>query len=367
MDNKKDFFPISSSCLNGNEIDYLKNCISSNWLTYLGEYVELFEQHFSKYINVDYSMACSNGTVALHLALMAIGIKPGDEVIVPSFTFIASVNAILYVGATPVFVDINPATFCMNEELITSKITSKTKAIMPVHLYGNSCEMNIIMEIAKSQNLMVIEDCAEAIGATYYNQKLGSLGHISCFSLYANKIITSGEGGVVCTNDPVLAERIKMLRDHGMSKSQRYVHEILGYNYRITNLQAAVALAQIEQIEEFMKQRALIFNWYYQYLQKENIQMPYVGDENIKPVNWLFTILVKKKTRDGLAEFLKKNNIDTRPVFHPAHKMNYIKTVENLPNTDFVSSVGLSLPTYVGLTEENVKYISNRVNDFFAI
>ena len=362
MQSKK-FIPISSCDLNGNELAYLENCIKTNWISSLGEYVSSLELQFSQRIGTKYSASCSNGTIALHLALLSLDIKPGDEIIVPSFTFIATINAILYCGAKPVFVDIDPVTWCMDVNDIKRKINNKTKAIMMVHIYGNPADIYEISEIAKSNDLNVIEDCAEALGAKYDGKPVGSFGDISCFSFYGNKIITSGEGGMVSTNNPDLFDKIKMLRDQGMSQTKKYYHEILGYNYRFSNIQAAIALAQFEKIDIFIKRRKEIFELYLKLLNESFIQLPFKGDNIKDPVNWLFTILIKNIDRDDLIIYLKENNIDSRPTFYPCHKMPYINKKILLPVTEEISTSGISLPTYVNLSNSDIEYISELIKN----
>ena len=400
--------PISNTDLEGNEKKYLANCISSNWISSLGEYVIKFEKKFSEYLDVKYSLACSNGTSALHLALLGLDIKEGDEVIVPSFTFVASINAILYCKAKPVFVDIDSKTWCLDADEIKKKITPRTKAILVVHIYGNPAEMDEIQKIADNNNLLIIEDCAEALGAKYYTKmsdvrcqmsdskrtgekdsskqegrsakslssvstssqsvwrKCGSFGDVSCHSFYGNKIITCGEGGMFCTNSGSIYKRVKMLRDHAMSPEKRYQHETLGYNYRITNLQAAVGLAQFERIDHFLNERRRIFDKYREFLADiDGVVLPFAGDNVRKPVNWLFTILLQKGDRDDLIKYLDRYNIDTRPAFYPIHKMPYIDDDSVLPVTENVSKTGVTLPTYTKLKDEEVKYICETIRNYF--
>ncbi len=362
-----EFIPISNSELSGNELVYLENCIKTNWISSLGEYVTSFENLFSKLIKVEYSLSCSNGTVALHLALLGLEIKPGDEVIVPSFTFIATINAILYCGAIPVFVDIDPVTWCLDPNDVKQKITSKTKAIMVVHLYGNPAAMNELGQIAKRNNLFIVEDCAESLGASYEGLPTGGFGDISCFSFYGNKLITSGEGGMVSTKNPVFFERMKTLRDHGMSPTRRYYHEAVGYNYRFTNIQAAVALAQLEKIDEFLKRRKEIFTLYSSLLDIPQIQLPFQGDDVSVPVNWLYTIIVKDGKRDEVISVLKENNIDSRPTFHPCHRMPFIDSKTELPVTEIISTGGISLPTYTQLKDADIVLITDIIKSKLSI
>lgn len=212
-----DYIPISNTTLEGKELEYLTDCIESGWISSLGKYVSEFENNFSNYLSTKYSLTCSNGTTALHLALLSLGIGPGDEIIAPSLTFIATINAILYCRAKPVFVDIVPVTWCLDPEDVKQKISKNTKVILPVHLYGNPADMSELVRISKKNNIFILEDCAEALGATYNGQHVGTFGHISCHSFYGNKIITCGEGGMISTGSEEVSNKIKMLRDHGMS------------------------------------------------------------------------------------------------------------------------------------------------------
>lgn len=358
--------PVSASDLDGNEKHYLTDCIKTNWVSSQGPYVSRFEDEFSKYINVKYSIACSSGTTALHLGLLSLGIDDGDEVITPSFTFIATVNAILYCKAKPVFVDIDPVTWCMDSADVRRKLTAKTKAIMAVHLYGNPANIDELQQIAQKNTLFLIEDCAESLGAKYRENHVGSFGDVCCHSFYANKVITCGEGGMVSTSSRSLHHRIGMLRDQGMSIEKRYYHEMLAYNYRMTNLQAAVGLAQLERIENFLRERRRIFEQYYDLLQEmEEIVLPFIGDATRKPVNWIFTILLRKGNRNRLAQYLNECNVDTRPTFYPSHKMPYIADESLLPTTNKIAASGISLPTYTKITNEQIKYVCDVLKQYF--
>ncbi|MHC4888776.1 MAG: DegT/DnrJ/EryC1/StrS family aminotransferase [Planctomycetota bacterium] len=352
--------PVSSSDLRGNEENYLVDCIATNWVSSQGRYVFEFESKFSQYINVNYSLACSSGTTALHLALLGLDIEEGAEVIVPSFTFAATVNSILYCDAKPVFVDIDPITWCLDPVDVKAKLSAKTKAIMVVHLYGNPANMDKLQKIAKASGLFLIEDCAEALGVKYDGKHVGSFGDVCCHSFYGNKTITCGEGGMVSTNSETICNKIRLLRDQGMVPEKRYYHKMLAYNYRMTNLQAAVGLAQLERMDHFLKERLRVSDKYFEFLKEvDGITLPFAGDSVRKPVSWLFTILLKNGDRNELARHLREHSIDTRPVFHPIHKMPYISDNSFLPITDTVSDSGISLPTYTQLTNEQIKYICN--------
>jgi len=255
---KRSYIPIAQPSLNGNELKYVTDALLSTWISSTGKYIDQFENDFSKYIDMRYGVSTSNGTTALHLALMALDIGEGDEVIIPDLTFAATINAVLHANATPVVVDVSEESWCIDPIEIQKAITPKTKAIIPVHLYGQPCEMDAIMSIAKKYNLKVVEDCAEAHGATYRDKKVGSFGDISCFSFFANKIITTGEGGMCLTNSKEIDVKLRQLRDHGMSKEKKYWHDMVGYNYRMTNIQAAIGCAQLERIDEILSWRLIL-------------------------------------------------------------------------------------------------------------
>ena len=256
------FIPVSRPSIGEKEIAYVSDAIASGWVSSLGPYIESFERGFAEFVGTNYALTASNGTTGLHLALVAAGIKAGDEVVVPDLTFIATANAVVHAGAKPVFADIDAETLCIDPQAAARVITPRTRAIIPVHLYGHPADMDAINAIADAHGLLVIEDAAEAHGATYKGQRVGGLGKCGVFSFYGNKVITSGEGGMITTNDEALYQTAKRLRDHAMSPTRRYWHEEIGYNYRITNLQAALGLAQLERIEDFIQRRREIMDWY---------------------------------------------------------------------------------------------------------
>lgn len=351
--------------LSDNQKKYVLDCLDTNWISSKGKYLSEFETQFSNYINIKNSVAVSNGTTALHTSLLALGIGQGDEVIVPTFTYIASVNSIAYTGATPVFVDIDEETWQINVNEIEQKITKKTKAIMAVHLYGHPVEMDSLLKLAKKYNLKIIEDCAEAIGSYYYNNHVGTLGHISCFSFFGNKTITCGEGGMVCTNDDEIAKKVKKIKGQGLAEEKEYWHDLIGYNYRMTNIQAAIGLSQLEEIYTILKIKQNILNTYKKYL---NIK--YVSVQQTKPNcingNWMVNILTKsEKDRDFLRSFLSEKSIETRPFFYPIHTMKMYKTSERFPISTIISSRGLNLPSSPNLTEDQIIYICNCINEFY--
>lgn len=360
MNNK--FIPISEPSITEKDIEYVLNAVKSGWVSSVGEYITRFEQKFARYVGTKYALTTSNGTVALHLALVSLGIKEGDEVIVPDLTFIATANAVAYTGAKPVFADVDPETWCIDPDSI--KITKKTRAIIPVHLYGHPADMDIIKEIAREYNLYVIEDAAEAHGAEYKGKKVGSLGTCGVFSFYGNKIITTGEGGMITTNDEKLYEKAKFLRDHAMSKDKRYWHTEIGYNYRLTNIQAALGLAQLERIEELIEKKRKIFNWYKNFLQDLDGIKLNPEKEWAKNVYWMVCLVMNKDfgiSRDELMNKLKERGIDTRPFFYPISEMPMYNSGSVNPVVYRISTKGINLPSGANLKEEEVKWICTNI------
>jgi len=365
------FIPVYEPLLSGNEEKYLLDCVRTAWISSQGSYITKFEEGFCDYFNTPAALSTSNGTVALHLALLALGIGKGDEVIVPDLTFAASVNAIVYTGAKPVLVDIDKSTLNLNINEIEAKISSNTKAIMPVHLYGNPCDMNAIIKLAEKYDLLIIEDAAESFGAKYSNKYVGTFGHVSCFSFYGNKTITTGEGGMILFRDKKVAEKAKILRDHGQAEEKRYWHNEIGFNYRMTNMQAAIGLAQLEKADEIIEQKIRLAKNYISQLK----DIP--GIECIKTTKcglntyWLNTIIVDEDmyghNRDQLAIHLKQHNIDSRPVFYPMHQMppyiHYAKS-DSFPVSEFISANGISLPSSLKVSESDVMYICKIIRNF---
>ncbi|ANV88633.1 aminotransferase DegT [Picosynechococcus sp. PCC 7117] len=306
-----------------------------------------------------YAIATSSGTTALHLALLSLGIGCGDEVIVPSLTFIATANAVSYTGARPVFVDSETETWNLDPDLIEQSITPQTKAIIPVHLYGHPCNLDPILEIANRYNLSVIEDAAEAQGALYKGKIVGGIGDLGTFSFYGNKIITTGEGGIVVTNRSDLAEKVRILRDHGMSSQKRYWHPVLGYNYRMTNIQAALGVAQMERVDGIIAAKKRIAQAYTTGLQNvAGIQLPPEADW-ANSVFWLYSILIDDQAfemdRDRLMEVLKSKNIETRPLFPPLHLQPIYNQGEVLPIAEKLSKQGLSLPSAISMSNSDIQ------------
>lgn len=361
-----EFIPVYQPSLTGNEKKYVNECLDTSWISAKGKFVQEFESAFEKYIGADHAITVANGTVALHLALIALGIGNGDEVIVPTLTYVASVNAIAYTGATPVFVDSLKGNWQVDSDDIERKITEKTKAIMVVHLYGHPCDMTRIMEIARKHDLFVVEDCAEAFGSYFEGQHVGTFGDISTFSFYGNKTITTGEGGMVVTNDETLYARATHLKDQGMAKFRQYWHDVIGYNYRMTNICAAIGLAQLEQADKFLRQKRDVADWYKKYLQGTPVEF-HQEDPNVRHSYWMCSILVPKGVeRDPLRELLKDRNVETRPVFYPVHTMPmYSQRYQKHRNAEDIGWRGMNLPSWQGLNEDQVRYICNVIHEFY--
>jgi perosamine synthetase len=357
--------PVMEPALDGKELDYVMECVMKNWISSQGGFVTRFEKDFARFLGVEEAVAVSNGTAALHLALTALGLGPGDEVIVPDLTFAASINTILYTGATPVLVDVSPQTWTMDPAAVEAAITPRTKAIMPVHLYGHPCPMDEILALAARAECFVVEDAAESLGSEYKGVKTGALGHAGCFSFFGNKVITTGEGGMVIFNDPELTKRARILRDHGMSPAKRYWHESVGFNYRLTNLQAAVGVAQLERAEKLFETRDAIVEQYDRYLR----ELPGIEFSPRSPwgrqVPWLYCLLISEDdrtaSRDEIMDHLKRHGIESRPLFYPLHQMppyrQFAAPGDAYPATENLSRRGISLPSGYGLTSTEIRYI----------
>lgn len=358
--------PVHEPVLSEDEINNVTEAIRSSWISSKGKFILDFEEGFASYCGVKHGVATSNGTVALHLALEGLGIGKGDEVIVPTLTFISVANAVKYTGAKPVFVDSHPVYWCMDPKKTQEKITKKTKAIILVHLYGHPCDMDKIVKIAQDHNLFVVEDAAEAHGAEYKGKKVGSFGDISCFSFYGNKIITTGEGGMCLTNNEELAKKMRILRDHGMNPEKRYWHNVIGFNYRMTNLEAAIGVAQLKKIDKIISRKRKIAKTYDSLV--KNIDGIFTPPEMpwAKNVYWLYTMLMSEKfgvARDELMKELEKKGIETRPMFYPIHTMPPYKTEEKLPISEKLSKRGITLPSSAKLQDEVIIYITNSIKE----
>lgn len=342
------------------EIDWVDKALIENRISSTGGYTELFEQEFAKKIGTRFAVAVNSGTSALFLALWALGIRKGDEVIVPDFTMISTANAVVQCGATPVFVDAEIGTCNINVSLIEGKITPRTKAILPVHIYGHPCEMETIMELAREYNLYVIEDAAEAHGAEYRHITVGSYGDCGCFSFYANKIITTGEGGMITTNNHKLAEEIRMLRACYFYPDYHFWHRKVAWNMRLSSLQAAYGLGQLERWNELIQARIDHANYYTEHL-KDIVDTP-IELDGCKNVYWMYLIATPR--RDGLMEYLKDNGVETRTGFLPCHKQPPYKQEGEYPISDRLEETTLYLPSSFDLTKAEQDKIIKLIKDY---
>lgn len=367
--------PVSEPIFSGNEEKYVLDCLSSGWVSSSGEYIERFEDEFSNYIGKQFGIAVSSGTAALETALFAIGIKPGNEIIMPAFTIISCALAAVRLGAVPVFTDIELETWNVDVTQIENKITSKTQAIMPVHMYGHPVDMDPILDIAEKNNLIVIEDSAEVHGAEYRGRKCGTFGTASAFSFYGNKIITTGEGGMVLTDDEKVAERARSYRNLCFESDKRFVHRELGNNYRMTNLQAALGCAQLENIEKHVAIKREIGAWYHQRLSKVGGVKFQQEKPWAKMVYWMYCMELDEETgfsAETMQAELGKRGIGTRPFFLGLHlqpvfqKMDWYKKVD-LPVTERASRQGLYLPSGLNLTRDKVESVCDAIEDILKI
>ena len=357
--------PIYKPFIAKNTKRYVNQCLEDNWLSSQGPFISKFESNFSRYLDVKYSSTVTNGTVALHLALLALKIGKGDEVIVPNFTYIASVNCLKYVGAKPVVVDVDRHSWNIDHKLIEERISKKTKAIMAVHIYGNPCQMDELKKICKKHNLYLIEDAAEALGAKFNDRYIGSFGDIATFSFFGNKTITTGEGGMVVTKTKKLLDRVNYLKNQAVSKKRVYWHDELGYNYRMTNLCAAIGCAQLEEITKILDRKKRIFNLYYQEIDQEFISFQYTNAKNINSF-WMIPMLIKTKNlASHLIDHLRICKIDSRPLFFPVTQMPVFKSKTNYPVSNLLNKYGLYLPSFPDLTDAEVIKIAQSINLFF--
>jgi perosamine synthetase len=358
------FIPVSSCHLSGNEKKYVGECLDSSWISSNGSFVTAFEKKFAEFCNAGHAIATCNGTVSMHLALLALGLEPGDEVIIPTVTYIATANAVRYCGATPVLADCDPHTWNLIPDQAAKAVTPKTKGIIPVHLYGHPVDMDPIMDLAAAHNLFVLEDAAEAHGALYKGKKVGSIGQIASFSFFGNKIITTGEGGMLTTNDDKLAATMRLLRGQGMDPQRRYWFPVVGYNYRMTNIAAAIGLAQLEQIERHLAHRqriAGLYNCHLAPLAREKLLIPPRTAPWAHHVFWMYTIQIGQRAktgRDETIEALARAGIETRPVFYPMHILPpYLEDAGKYPLATRHAALGISLPTHALLEEADIKRI----------
>ena len=363
--------PVWEPVLDGNEERYVRDCLETNWISSLGRYITRFEEAFAGWCGMPHGTACSSGTAALHLSLVALGVGPGDEVLIPDFTLIVSANTVIQAGARPVLVDVDPRTWCLDPALLEKKITPRTRAVMPVHMYGHPCDMPAILEIARRHGLSVIEDCAEAHGAEIAGRKVGTFGQAGCFSFYGNKILTTGEGGMVLTSDPELAARLALLRDQGF-EPPRFVHHVMGFNYRLTNLQAAVGLAQTERAEQKIARKRELASWYLEaFAGCPDVELPWEAP-GAKNVYWMFGVKLGPRFpqgRDAVMAELKGKGVETRAFFCPMHLQPVFRGEDprfpdiagDYPVSEELWRTGLYLPSGLGVTRAQVTEVVEKL------
>lgn len=362
--------PINKPSITNLEVDYVNDAIRNGWGEKCYEYLYRFENKFASYLGSKHALATSSCTGAIHLALMALGVKTGDEVIVPEITWIASIEPILYIGAKPIFVDILEDTWCIDPEKMKEAITNKTKAIIIVHVYGNVCEMDSIMNIAKENNIMVLEDAAEALGSEYKGKKVGSIGNVGVFSFHGSKTLSTGEGGMLVTHNSITYERAKILNDHGRNsndpENKIYWMREYGYKYKMSNLQAAMGVAQIERIEELVEKKREIFSWYATLLEDVPCKL---NPEHLNTKNsyWLPTVVFDKSlnfNREDFFAFMKQHNIDGRPFFYPLSFLPMFEDkAENVISYDIYER-GINLPSYHDMNLATVEYVTSCLKKF---
>ena len=377
MIKSKQFIPVNEIKLLGNEKKYVDECIQTNWISSEGLFVKKFENNFSKLIKKKYSVAVSSGTAALQLAFEALNLKEGDEVILPSFTIVSCLLPIIRLKLKPVFIDADINTWNMNVDHIEKKISKKTKAILVSHIYGLPTEMIKILKLAKKNKIYIIEDSAEAHGLKYKEKYCGWYGDISIFSFYANKLITTGEGGMILTNNKKIFEKCKNLRNLYFGKKNRFQHFQLGWNYRMTNIQAAIGCAQLEKIDQHIKKKREIGQLYQKnIIINKNFQLPQITFNGSENIYWVFGIVLKGKFKNKLKTVTntlnKKYNIGTRPFFWPLHKQPIINNIQykinktNLNVSENISKNGFYIPSGLGIKKSQIKYVSNVINKILA-
>ncbi|MFQ5833190.1 MAG: DegT/DnrJ/EryC1/StrS family aminotransferase [Candidatus Thorarchaeota archaeon] len=359
--------PVSEPDLCGNEKKYVDDCLDSGWISSHGEYVGRFEQEFARKIGVKHAVSVMNGTAALHLVLLGLGVKPGDEIILPTLTFVSSANSVLFDGGVPVFVDSEEETWNMDVSLVEKGITEKTCGVMAVHLYGHPVDMDPLREICNKHGLYLIEDAAEAVGSKYKGRNVGTLADAAAFSFYGNKTITTGEGGMVTTDDDDLASRMRIIKNQGKSPGHPFWHEILGYNYRLTNVQAAIGLGQLENLDKFVKKKREIAGKYREYIDADGIIHSPEADYAFNSY-WMSSIVIdgiSVETRDNVMRSLADKGIDTRSFFYPMHALPFFHEYsrdKKFTIAERVSQAGINLPSSTKLSDDDIRYVSENVN-----
>ncbi|HEY2122626.1 MAG TPA: DegT/DnrJ/EryC1/StrS family aminotransferase [Chthoniobacterales bacterium] len=359
--------PWAKPTLFGREDEYVRDALASTWISG-GPYVETLEEKFRSLLDVPFASVTSNGTTALHLAYLALDIRPGDEIILPGFAYMGAANIALLCGARPIFVDVDPATWCIAPGAIEKAISKKTKAIVPIHTYGNVCDLSGILELAASHDVAVIEDAAECLGSQWKGQPAGTLGTMGTYSFHATKTITTGEGGMVVTRDPTLAERLRLYRSHGMLRQQRYYwHEVPGHNFRLTNMQAAMGCAQLEKFDAIMAARRTVHQRYGQRFQGEHGLVPQFFAREVSPILWTMALKLDPSAfpqgRDEVIAEMRGAGIECRPGFYtPSQQPIYDSPA--LPQAEELARQVISLPTFPDLKEEEIDFISQTLLSF---
>ena len=362
--------PISKPDLTSRERSYLLDAFDSSWISSTGDYVSRFETAFARHVGAAHAVSCCNGTAALHLALRAIHIEPGDEVIVPALTYVATANAVTYCGAEPVFADCNPQTWTLDPASVARVISDRTRAIIAVHLLGMPADMGALASVARDHNLWLIEDAAEAHGASYRGARVGSLGHVSTFSFYGNKIVTTGEGGMVCTGVDEVARRVRLLRGQGVRPGNAYWFDEIGFNYRMTNLACAIGLAQLERIDEMIARRAEVQSWYEEEIRSRGLPVSaQATTPGASPVVWMYAVTIDDSAaqrRDETRQTMARAGVETRPMFPALHRLPIHAcrpTDADCPESVRVGDAGIMLPTHGRLTREDVRRVIDAIED----
>jgi perosamine synthetase len=366
-----EFIPVAAPMFVGNEKAYVMDCLDSTWISSTGEYIDRFERAFAEFCGVKHALTCSNGTTALHLALMGLGVGPGDEVLVPTLTFVATANAVTFCGARPVFVDSEPDTWNMDPAALESKITERTRGIIAVHLFGHPADMKAIAPIARRHRLFLLEDGAQAHGGECDGRRIGSIGDVAAFSFYGNKIMTTGEGGMVVTDDDEMAGRMRQLKSQGADPGRRYWFPVVGYNYRMTNVAAAIGLAQLEKADWHLQRRREVAAWYREELRSAAGLVWQAEKAWARHVWWMFSVVVDGEAppRDEIMAHLRARRIETRPFVHPLHTLPPYRDAsreEDFPVAERLGRRGINLPTWAGVTRDQVRYVCDSLLECFA-
>jgi perosamine synthetase len=369
---KKRSVPVAAPALVGREREYVLDCLDSSWISSTGRYIDRFERGFAAYCGVGFGVGCCNGTAALHVALRALGVGPGDEVIVPTLTFVATANAVAYCGAEPVFVDSEPTTWNMDPAAVAARIGPRTKGVLVVHLYGHPVDMDPILEVARRQGLFVVEDAAQAHGAEYKGRRVGSLADAACFSFYGSKLITTGEGGMVVTDRADLAERARVLRGQGQDPTRRYWFPVLGHNYRMTNIAAAIGLAQLERIDWHLGRHRENAAWYRDELRGIAALQLSPEAEWARSSFWMSSLVLAAgctAKRDDVLTALADRGIETRPFFPPMHTLPiYAERCRNesFPVAERLAARGFNLPSAAGLSRDDVAFVASALRELIS-